>query len=105
MSFIVYALLQSLWLRNLKPSLRAELALIGLARELDLGLVGCRASWASQLARAPSRALTFTFDFPPDAPSSISEEGVLWRLRLVPGGVAIASLESGSRTTFQAIRP
>jgi hypothetical protein len=53
MSFTVYALLQSFWLRNLKPSLRAELALIGLARELDLGLVGCRAPWASQLARAP----------------------------------------------------
>jgi hypothetical protein len=53
MSFIVYALLQSFWLRNLKPSLRARLTLIGLARELDRGLVGCRAPWASQLVRAP----------------------------------------------------
>jgi len=53
MSFIMYALLQSFWLRNLKPSLRARLTLIGLARELDRGLVGCRAPWASQLVRAP----------------------------------------------------
>jgi hypothetical protein len=54
-SFIVYALLQSFYLRNLKPSFRAhlQLTLIGLARELDRGLVGCRAPWAGELARAP----------------------------------------------------
>jgi hypothetical protein len=53
MSFIVYALLQSFWRRNLKPSAWGRLTLIGLARELDRGLVGCRAPWAGQLARAP----------------------------------------------------
>jgi hypothetical protein len=52
-SFIVHALLQSFWLRNLKPSRRAGLTLIGLARELDRGLVGCRAPWSWRLARAP----------------------------------------------------
>jgi DDE family transposase len=52
-SFIVYALEQSFWLRNLKPALRAGLTLIGLARELDRGLVGCRAPWYKRLARAP----------------------------------------------------
>ncbi|HWT79268.1 MAG TPA: transposase [Candidatus Methylomirabilis sp.] len=52
-SFIVSALLQSFWLRNLKPALRTGLTLIGLARELDRGLVGCRAPWSGQLARAP----------------------------------------------------
>jgi hypothetical protein len=52
-SFIVYALEQSFWLRNLKPSLRAGLTLIGLARELDRGLVGCRAPWYKRLVRAP----------------------------------------------------
>ena len=52
-SFIVYALLQSFWQRNLKPALRAELTLIALARELDRGVVGCRAPWAGPLARAP----------------------------------------------------
>ena len=52
-SFIVYALLQSFWLRNLKPALRTGLTLIGLARELDRGLVGCPAPWSGQLARAP----------------------------------------------------
>jgi Transposase DDE domain len=54
-SFIVYALLQSFYLRNLKPSFRAhlQLTLIGLARELDRGLVGCRAPWGGELARAP----------------------------------------------------
>jgi hypothetical protein len=52
-SFIVYALLQSFWLRNLKPALRAGLSLISLARELDRSLVGCRAPWSWQLARAP----------------------------------------------------
>jgi hypothetical protein len=52
-SFIVYALLQSFWKRNLKPAPGAELTLIGLARELDRGLVGCRAPWFSILARAP----------------------------------------------------
>jgi Transposase DDE domain len=52
-SFLVYALLQSFWLRNLKPAAWAGLTLIGLARELDRGLVGCRAPWAGQLARAP----------------------------------------------------
>ena len=52
-SFIVYALLQSFWLRNLKPAVRAGLTLIALARELDRGLVGCRAPWAGRLARAP----------------------------------------------------
>jgi hypothetical protein len=52
-SFVVYALLQSFWLRNLKPALRAGLTLIGLARELDRGLVGCQAPWSGWLARAP----------------------------------------------------
>jgi hypothetical protein len=52
-SFIVYALLQSFWLRDLKPALGAGLTLIALARELDRGLVGCRAPWSSRLARAP----------------------------------------------------
>jgi len=54
-SFLVYALLQSFYLRNLKPAFRAglKLTLIGLARELDLGLVGCRAPWSGELARAP----------------------------------------------------
>jgi hypothetical protein len=52
-SFIVYALLQSFWGRNLKPAGRAGLTLIGLARELDRGVVGCRAPWAGLLARAP----------------------------------------------------
>jgi hypothetical protein len=51
--FLVYALLQSFWRRNLKPAAWAGLTLIGLARELDRGLVGCRAPWAGQLARAP----------------------------------------------------
>jgi Transposase DDE domain len=52
-SFVVYAVLQSFWLRNLKPALRAGLTLIALARELDRGLVGCRAPWSGGLARAP----------------------------------------------------
>ena len=52
-SFIVYALLQSFWQRNLKPALRAGLTLIGLARELDRGVVGCRAPWCELVARAP----------------------------------------------------
>ncbi|MGB2607921.1 MAG: transposase, partial [Isosphaeraceae bacterium] len=52
-SFIVYAMLQSFWLRNLKPALRAGLTLIGLARELDRGLIGCRAPWCGLVARAP----------------------------------------------------
>ena len=52
-SFIVYALLQSFWQRDLKPAVRAGLTLIGLARELDRGVVGCRAPWAGRLARAP----------------------------------------------------
>ena len=52
-SFVVYALLQSFWLRNLKPALRAGLTLIALARELDRGLVGCQAPWSGELARAP----------------------------------------------------
>jgi hypothetical protein len=52
-SFIVSAMLQSFWRRNLKPAAWAGLTLIGLARELDRGLVGCRAPWAGQLARAP----------------------------------------------------
>ena len=52
-SFIVYAMLQSFWLRNLKPALRAGLTLIGLARELDRGLIGCRAPWCELVARAP----------------------------------------------------
>jgi hypothetical protein len=50
---LVYALLQSFWQRNLKPAARAGLTLIGLARELDRGVVGCRAAWAGSLARAP----------------------------------------------------
>jgi DDE family transposase len=53
MSFIVYAMLQSFWRRDLKPAAWGSLTLIGLARELDRGLVGCRAPWANQLARAP----------------------------------------------------
>jgi hypothetical protein len=52
-SFIVHALLQAFWLRNLKPSARAGLTLIGLARELDRSVVGCRAPWLSWLVRAP----------------------------------------------------
>jgi hypothetical protein len=52
-SFITYALLQSFYLRNLKPAARAGSTLIGLARELDRGLVGCRAPWAGPSARAP----------------------------------------------------
>ena len=52
-SFIAYALLQAFYLRNLKPAARTGLTLIGLARELDRGLVGCRAPWAESLARAP----------------------------------------------------
>jgi DDE family transposase len=52
-SFLVYAMLQSFWRRNLKLAAWAGLTLIGLARELDRGLVGCRAPWAGQLARAP----------------------------------------------------
>ena len=52
-SFIVYAMEQSFWLRNLKPAVRAGLTLIGLARELDRGLVGCRAPWYKRLVRAP----------------------------------------------------
>ena len=40
-------------IRNLKPALRRGLTLIGLARELDRGVVGCRAPWFGQLARAP----------------------------------------------------
>jgi hypothetical protein len=53
MSFIVYAMLQSFWRRNLKPAAWAGLTLIGLAREWDRGLVGCRAPWAGPVARAP----------------------------------------------------
>lgn len=52
-SFVVYALLQSFWGRNLKTVRRSALTLIGLARELDRGLVGSRAPWMGQLARAP----------------------------------------------------
>jgi hypothetical protein len=52
-SFIVYAMEQCFWLRNLKPAVRAGLTLIGLARELDRGLVGCRAPWSKRLVRAP----------------------------------------------------
>lgn len=51
--FIVYALLQCFWLRNLKPEFRAHLTLIALARELDRALAGCIAPWRRQLARAP----------------------------------------------------
>jgi hypothetical protein len=52
-SFIVYALLQSFWRRNLKPPLRATLTLIALARALDRSLCGCQAPWSWRLARAP----------------------------------------------------
>jgi hypothetical protein len=52
-SFIVYALEQSFWRRNLKPALREALTLIGLARELDRSVVGCRAPWFGRFARAP----------------------------------------------------
>ena len=52
-SFLVYALLQSFYQRNLKPALRTGLTLIALARELDRGLVGCQAPWSGHLARAP----------------------------------------------------
>jgi DDE family transposase len=52
-SFIAYALVQSFWLRDLKPTRRAGLTLIALARELDRGLVGCTAPWSGRLARAP----------------------------------------------------
>jgi hypothetical protein len=52
-AFIVYAILQSFWQRGLKPTFRAGLPLIGLARELDRSVVGCEAPWAGLLARAP----------------------------------------------------
>jgi len=52
-SFIVYAMLQSFWLRNLKPAVSEGLTFIGLARELDRGVVGCRAPWYGLLVRAP----------------------------------------------------
>lgn len=52
-SFVVYALLQSFYLRDLQPELRATLTLIALARELDRGAIGCRAAWSGWLARAP----------------------------------------------------
>jgi ACR3 family arsenite efflux pump ArsB len=52
-AFIVYAILQSFWQRDLKPVFRAGLTLIGLARELDRSVVGCQAPWAGLLARAP----------------------------------------------------
>ncbi len=52
-SFVVYALMQSFWLRDLKPALCATLTLIALARALDRGLVGCRAPWSGRLVRAP----------------------------------------------------
>ena len=52
-SFIAYALVQSFWLRDLKPARRAGLTLIALARELDRGLVGCTAPWSGRLTRAP----------------------------------------------------
>jgi Transposase DDE domain len=52
-SFIVYALLQSFWQRNLKPARRAKLTLIALARELDRTLCGCHTPWSWRLARAP----------------------------------------------------
>jgi hypothetical protein len=52
-SFITYALLQTFWLRNLKPAVRAGLTLIGLARELDRSVVGCRAPWTTAAVRAP----------------------------------------------------
>lgn len=52
-AFIVYAILQSFWQRDLKPTFRAGLTLIGLARELDRSVVGCEAPWAGLLARAP----------------------------------------------------
>jgi hypothetical protein len=51
--FVVYALLQCFWLRNLKPPVRARLTLIGLARELDRHVIGCRSAWSWWLARAP----------------------------------------------------
>jgi hypothetical protein len=51
--FIVFVLLQCFWLRNLKPQRRAHLTLIALAREIDLGLIGCRAPWHRQLTRGP----------------------------------------------------
>ncbi len=51
--FIVYALLQCFWLRNLKPPLRARLTLIALARELDRALAGCVAPWRARFARGP----------------------------------------------------
>jgi hypothetical protein len=52
-SFIVYAAQQSFWQRNLKSAPRTTLTLIGLARELDRSVVGCRAPWFEQFARAP----------------------------------------------------
>ncbi len=52
-AFIAYAMLQSFWLRNLKPAVRAGLSLIALARELDRGLIGCPAPWYGVLARGP----------------------------------------------------
>jgi hypothetical protein len=52
-SFIAYALVQCFWLRNLKPARRAELTLIGLAREWDRTVCGCPAPWSGWLARAP----------------------------------------------------
>lgn len=52
--FLVYALLQCFYQRNLKPSLRARFTLIGLARELSMSLApGCQAPWTIPRPRPP----------------------------------------------------
>ena len=52
-SFLVYALLQSFYQRNLKPTAWKPRTLIGLAAELHRGVADGSAPWSGQLARAP----------------------------------------------------
>ena len=52
-SFLVYALLQSFYQRNLKPTAHKPQTLIGLAAELHRGVADGLAPWSGQLARAP----------------------------------------------------
>lgn len=55
--FIAFVLLQTFYLRNLKPPLRARFTLIAVASQIYLGLVATisswRAPWLSQLANPP----------------------------------------------------
>jgi hypothetical protein len=52
-SFLVYALMQSFYQRNLKPTAHKPQTLIGLAAELHRGVAEGPAPWSRQLARAP----------------------------------------------------